>query len=202
MLLPYFIPRKVPYQSVVIIAVLITIYFTPGSFQLLYFNNILVADGQWWRPITSQFVHLDLTHLAYNVSALLVLGWIVEESHSRHFLPILATGVASVAIYLCFSSLWRYCGFSGVISTLVLPAVWFIWLKDRSIFPWVIGTLYLARLLIELWTDTPLVTDLEWPSHPPAHLTGMAAGLLWLVLITGLAKAGIAENRKTRNRKT
>lgn len=177
------IPRHFPYLTLMLLALQGIIHLIPGTFELFYFNSSYVAQGEWWRVFTSQLVHLDLTHLGYNVGTLFILGWLLEEKHRWQLVPVLLLGATLVAAYLPLSALWRYCGLSGAISALVLPVIWFLWKEQRSVFPWIVGILYLGRLLWELITGTPLVTNLEWPSHPPAHLAGLVAGLLWL---TGL----------------
>lgn len=177
------LPHYIPFLTLSLLAALGVIHFIPGTFELFYFNDSYVVQGEWWRVFTSQLVHLDLTHLSYNVGTLFILGWLLEEKHRWQLVPILLSGAALVAVYLPLSSLWRYCGLSGAISALILPVIWFLWQKQRSVIPWIIGALYLGRLLWELTTGTPLVTDLEWPSHPPAHLVGLTAGLLWLAVL-------------------
>ncbi len=183
------IPRKVPCLTLFLIVILAVIHFTPGLFDHFYFNSVSVEQGQWWRVFTSQLVHLDLTHLGYNVGTLFILGWLLEEKHRWQLLPALLLAATMVATYLPLSSLWRYCGLSGAISGLVLPVIWCLWKEQRSIIPWIVGGLYLGRLIWELAAGTPLVTNLEWPSHPPAHLMGLAAGLLWLVALQGVKKS-------------
>lgn len=64
--------------------------------------NELVADGQWWRLISSQFVHLNFMHIAFNAYGLYVLGPIVERFYGwkRFLLLYLASGtVGALASY-------------------------------------------------------------------------------------------------------
>ena len=184
------LPRRIPYLTLTLLTALGIIHFIPDAFELFYFNDRYVARGEWWRIFTSQLVHLDLTHLSYNLGTLFILGWLLEEKHRWQLVPILLSGATLVAVYLPLSTLWRYCGLSGAISALVLPVIWFLWQEQRSVFPWLIGALYLARLLWELATGTPLVTNLEWPSHPPAHLAGLTAGLVWLAALRFIKSVG------------
>lgn len=43
----------------------------------------LVAAGQWWRIVTSGFLHSGLLHLAFNMAALFVFGSALERSVGR-----------------------------------------------------------------------------------------------------------------------
>jgi rhomboid protease GluP len=63
----------------------------------------LVRDGQWWRLVTFNFLHIGLVHLMFNSSALFSIGPQVEEAFGpQKFVFIyIGTGVASgIASYL------------------------------------------------------------------------------------------------------
>src|SRR3954452_1809660 len=40
--------------------------------------NVLIGHGEYWRLLTSAFLHIGLTHLLFNMFALLSFGRIVE----------------------------------------------------------------------------------------------------------------------------
>ena len=42
-------------------------------------NWQLLSEGQWWRIITSQFLHVNLPHMLFNMLALLLLGGMLER---------------------------------------------------------------------------------------------------------------------------
>ena len=42
-----------------------------------------VADGEWWRLITSGFLHANVMHLAFNMIALWILGSQLESAMGR-----------------------------------------------------------------------------------------------------------------------
>jgi len=56
------LPRSLPFRALV------------GGQQ-----HALVAQGDWWRLLTSVFLHVDLLHLAVNASSLWVLGALAEQ---------------------------------------------------------------------------------------------------------------------------
>jgi rhomboid protease GluP len=67
--------------------------------------NFLISapNHQWWRVITSMFVHINLLHLVMNMFSLLILGPFVEKLYgSAKFVVFwVASGIAgSVAMYL------------------------------------------------------------------------------------------------------
>jgi membrane associated rhomboid family serine protease len=46
-------------------------------------NGQLVAAGEWWRLITSAFLHLGLLHIAFNMYALWLFGPIMEQLYGH-----------------------------------------------------------------------------------------------------------------------
>ena len=56
--------KSVPYEDVGLI-------YSSKVFLKSLFNNIeMINDNQWWRGITSSFSHLNLLHVAFNMSSL------------------------------------------------------------------------------------------------------------------------------------
>ena len=68
-------------------------------------NDLISSYHQWWRFITSMFVHIDLLHLLMNMFSLLIIGPFVEKLYgSAKFVVFwVVTGLAgSIATYLTF----------------------------------------------------------------------------------------------------
>jgi rhomboid protease GluP len=68
-------------------------------------SQINTPNNQWWRVITSMFVHINLLHLVMNMFSLLILGPFVEKLYgSAKFVVFwMISGIAgSVAMYLSF----------------------------------------------------------------------------------------------------
>lgn len=66
----------------------------------------IYADGDWYRLLTSMFLHASLLHLAFNMLALYWLGSIVEQALGtwRYLLLYFVSGIAGAAGALLFSS--------------------------------------------------------------------------------------------------
>lgn len=66
--------------------------------------NAEIHGGQWWRLISSQFVHLDMLHLLFNGYGIYVLGRFFERAYGWRRMMVLyvlsgtAGGLASLAI--------------------------------------------------------------------------------------------------------
>ncbi|GAA0508114.1 rhomboid family intramembrane serine protease [Saccharopolyspora subtropica] len=79
---------------------------------------VLVAGGQWWRLITSGFLHLGLLHLALNMIALWVIGRDLELVLGRvrfaavYFLSLLG---GSAAVFVFGDAVQPVAGASGAV---------------------------------------------------------------------------------------
>ena len=66
-------------------------------------NRLIAEEGQYWRFVTSMFIHIGFIHLFFNCYALMIVGQEIERLYgsSRFVLLCLLTGIAgSVASYL------------------------------------------------------------------------------------------------------
>lgn len=79
-------------------------------------DNRLIMQGEWWRLITSMFLHGDWMHLASNMLFLYMLGSTLKRYYSNLQLWIIyfAGGLAGNLLGLAFSS-FRSLGASGAI---------------------------------------------------------------------------------------
>lgn len=78
--------------------------FTP--IQYVFYTGMKVTEyvtqGQWWRLVSSMFVHLDIMHIGFNAYGLWTLGPLLEKFYgSRRFIIVyMVSGiVASIASY-------------------------------------------------------------------------------------------------------
>ena len=76
-----------------------------------------VAAGEWWRVITSAFLHAGISHIAFNMFALFVIGRDVELLYGHVRMAIIyAFGIAGSGIsVLLFSFTIGTVGASGAI---------------------------------------------------------------------------------------
>ncbi len=78
----------------------------------------VLHGGQWWRLITSAFLHLSLTHIAFNMYALYVLGRDVERLFGgMRFIIIYAVSLLGGALFVALFAPMRSAtaGASGAI---------------------------------------------------------------------------------------
>jgi membrane associated rhomboid family serine protease len=85
-------------------------------------QGLAVSNGDWWRLVTTMFLHGSILHLAFNMLALYWLGTIIEQALGtpRFLLVYTVSGLAGSAGALWFSSsLAVTVGASGAIFGLI-----------------------------------------------------------------------------------
>ena len=139
----------------------------------------LVEQGQWWRLLTSAFVHVGLLHVAFNMWALLAGGAFVERLFGRtRFLTLylLAAIGGSLA-----SIVWQPhtvgAGASGAIFGIYGALLGFLVVRHKSIPPAAVASLGRNALA---FVGYNVVFGLRPGSHidMAAHLGGLLSGLL------------------------
>lgn len=92
----------------------------PNSLQLIRWGadfGPLTLTGQWWRLLSSNYVHIGLLHLALNMWCLFDLGFLAENLYGRWtFLALyLCTGISGSLASLVRNPLTVSAGASGAI---------------------------------------------------------------------------------------
>ena len=151
--------------------------FGPAPASLVY-DQVAIADGQWWRLLTAHLVHSDVQHLAWNLAGLLVLGTLLEPIDHKAFLAALFAGAIGVDMALIglLPHIDFYCGLSGALNTLLLPLLIAFWTRTRSPLVLIIAVASLVKILVELSLGQALFTQTAWASVPAVHLAGWLAG--------------------------
>lgn len=141
----------------------------------------LVADGQYWRLLTSIFLHSGFVHLAFNMLALYFLGSLTEGGFgSWRFLALyVAGGLSGGLAYLYFGTFDQAAvGASGAIFGLLGSVLGFS--LRRGTFsrrnPLIMQLLFLLAINLYIGFAVPNVSN-------TAHLGGLAGGVLFGYLI-------------------
>lgn len=146
-----------------------------------------VADGEWYRIVTSGFLHVGLFHLGFNMFALYVIGQLLE--------PALGTP-RFVAVY--FASL-----IAGSFGALLLDPNAFTVGASGAVFGIFGATMVIARGrgMNELAGQLGLllVLNLAFTFYARnisvgGHLGGLAAGLLCAVVIVAAERGRLGRN--------
>jgi len=170
-----------PQVTYALIAANIAVYILqtvrPGIATKLALSPALTAgQDQYYRLLTSAFVHDGLLHIAFNMYALYVLGPPLERHLGRvRFLTLylLSALGGSVLVYL-FSDVWApTVGASGAIFG-IFGATFVAYRKFNLDARWLIGLL-VANLAL-----TFLVPNISWQGHIGGLITGVLVAAAYL----------------------
>lgn len=135
----------------------------------------LVAQGEWWRLLSSIFLHSGFVHLASNMLALYFLGALAEDGFgSGRFLALyIASGLAGGLAYLYFGAFEQpVVGASGAIFGLLGSVLGYS--LRRGTFSWrnplIRQLLLLLALNLYLGAAIPNISN-------TAHIGGLLGGL-------------------------
>lgn len=197
--------RRRPVVTYILIAANIAVFlvetFSGGStdlavaytFGALYTPAVL-ARGEWWRLVTSMFLHFGPDHLGSNMISLFAVGPYAEAFYGKvrylilYFVSGICGNLLTMAVELHTGSYALSAGASGAICGLLAVFLVFAMLpKTRRAFPLprVLGAIALVLL--------PGVTNRS--ISMTAHLGGLIGGFVLSLLMT-LAMKKRAERRR------
>lgn len=134
-----------------------------------------VVNGQYWRLMTSSFLHIDVSHLFFNMLALWWLGRFVERVLGAFIFVAVCflTGVGSAVAGLIYHPQRVSAGASGIAFGLAGVAITFLFYSDRKSFK----NKLLYRRVITL-AIFGLVYGVLFSADSAAHLGGIITGLM------------------------
>ena len=146
-----------------------------------------VANGDWWRLITSAFLHANLIHIAFNMYFLWFVGSAVETAIGRgRFLAIyLVSGLAGSAGALVFTPTSPTVGASGALFGVLGAAV--VLERQRN---YVLGGSALALVVINLILSFSLSNI-----SVGGHIGGLIGGILCTLVLSKFGRGHAAYSR-------
>jgi rhomboid protease GluP len=144
--------------------------------------NALINDGEWWRLVTSMFLHIGIIHLAVNCFSLYNVGSLLERfiGSVRFAVIYLLAGICGSLASYWFSPLTISAGASGAIFGL-LGAVGVFFFLHRKLFGAAANRL-LTNIAVVALLNLSLGASLSGIDNY-AHLGGLMGGLAVSVLL-------------------
>ena len=182
---------KFPVWTLLVCAVAAAAFFFDPIADALIFDRVAIADGQWWRLFSGNFVHLSAAHFASDVLGLLAVGSIVEVRGARYLgLVYIVAGLAvGLVLYWQLPQLRYFGGLSGIVSA----AAAYLCLAGacekgprRMLFALALGLVTL-KIALECVLDRSLLAAAlpqSVVSLPQSHLAGAGAALAVFILVT------------------
>lgn len=140
-------------------------------------SRVAIDQGEYWRLITSGFLHTGMIHLLFNMFALYILGGMLEPAIGRlrfaviYFVSLLAGSFGA----LLLSPDAATAGASGAVFGLMGAAV--VVMRNRGIDPMESG--------IGLWLGLNLLITFTIPGISiGGHLGGLIGGALAALILT------------------
>jgi membrane associated rhomboid family serine protease len=132
-------------------------------------SRVAIADGEYWRLLTSGFLHAGFLHLAFNMFALYILGQLLEPAIGRlrfgliYFVALLAGSFGALLVEPDAPTV----GASGAIFGLMGAAV--VVMRSRGISPMESG--------LGLWIGLNLLITFTIPNISiGGHIGGLIGG--------------------------
>jgi rhomboid family GlyGly-CTERM serine protease len=181
---------RLPVRTLAICAAALLVHFVPGLVPLLIYDRAAITDGELWRLLTGNLVHLSDVHLALDLGAFLIAGAIIEQRGYRHFttLCVSAAALIGVAIYLFQPQLQFYGGLSGV-ATAAVVYLCLQGITEQGSWRWLCAAM-LAGLASKLWIEMVSGKSLlmfvgsgNFVPVPLSHLTGAVAAAILFTLL-------------------
>jgi len=149
------------------------------AFQLVAWgSNVgrLTLNGEWWRLVTSMFLHGNLLHLAFNMFALWQVGQLVERifGSARFVALYMAAGICGSLASVLWNPFASSVGASGAIFGIIGGLLAFIRRKDSGVPPTVVADLRGSILPFLLFN---LTAGFLYPhTDNAAHIGGLVGG--------------------------
>jgi rhomboid protease GluP len=162
-------------------------WFKPiGHVQIAWGSNFgpYTTDGEWWRLLTSLFIHFGIAHVFLNMLALVMFGPLVERLYGSviYLLIYLLSGIAGGLASISWHPETNSAGASGAIFG-ILGALLAAQLRARGTFP--IDILRPIRYSTVVFLGWALYGGFRYKGIDyAAHLGGLTCGFM-----TGLAAA-------------
>ncbi len=155
----------------------------PGFTETFVLNQLAVTNYQYYRFLTAIFLHGSITHLLFNLFALLFFGLILEKSlgSNKFLLTFLLSGIIAniIAVNYYTSSLGASGAIYGIIGALtIIRPLMMVW-AFGLIMPMFIASIFYitADILRALGAFGP--TNIG----SIAHLSGIGVGIIIGILL-------------------
>ncbi len=156
-------------------------------------NGFLIESGEWWRGLTSAFLHAGWMHILFNMYLLYVLGPRLEQqigsvTFAGTYLAAAAGG--SLASYLFGPQDVFGIGASGAVFGLIGTWLYAAYRQRGS----AAGGAMLSQLggLLLINAAVPFfLPNVDWRAHLGGLITGIVIAFLWEQLAAGRSRAKV-----------
>lgn len=166
---------------IMLISVMFVLELTkPTSEQVFGFFPEYIANGEYWRAVTGQLLHINFNHLLLNVSGLALIWALHGEYYNvKHYCVTLLMALTAIGVALTFVTQVHYAGLSGVLhSMLVYGALIDIYKAKRTGWVILIGMFIKVGYEITFGASATTAELISANVATEAHLAGAVVGLI------------------------
>ncbi len=145
--------------------------------EIFYFGvsvNGLIVQGEWWRIVTSMFLHGGLMHILFNMFSLFLFGPELEKMAGKrrflvlYFLSGIGGGLATLATQ---NALYASVGASGALFG-IFGAFGALLFRYRNSLP------QLRQIILPIIVISVIMTFLQPNVNAASHIGGLATGFV------------------------
>lgn len=142
----------------------------------------LTLDGEWWRLLTSCFLHIGILHLAVNMYSLFIVGVLLENmlGRAQYIIAYLVCGLAGSAASLWWHEATVSAGASGAIFGMF--GLFYAWVTTSHLLSNAEKKAQLASAATFIGFN--LFMGLSGSIDNAAHLGGLVAGIIIGLLVS------------------
>ncbi len=150
----------------------------------LWISAMYGAWSEWYRIITSMFMHIGFGHLANNMVMLFFIGQILEECIGSvrygiiYMLTGIISGIASYIYYLYYSPWTMSCGASGAIMGMI-GALLCVVIANKGFYKGITARRMLFLTILCIYT-TMTDSQVNWVAHISGLVSGIIIMAVWI----------------------
>lgn len=150
---------------------------------LLVYHREAISNGELWRVVTGNLVHLSRPHVLRDLVPFVLAGGVLEAASRRRFalLCLASAAVIGAVLYLAHPEVLVYGGLSGVV-TAAFVYLSLVGLCRQPAYRWLYITILAAaagKIAAEMaLAPPPAATPGDFVPLPEVHALGAATALL------------------------
>jgi membrane associated rhomboid family serine protease len=137
---------------------------------------VQVAHGQWWRLLTSAFLHYGIFHIGFNMYALYVIGPPLEAAlgRLRYTTLYVVAGVGGAVLSMAFGNIFEQAaGASGAIYGLF--GAFYVVARHRNVSTNGIAITIVVNLIFTFSG----IANIDWHAHVGGLITGALVAVIY-----------------------
>ncbi len=161
-----------------IVTLLCILFHYPPVEDYMIWNKSLILSGEWWRIVSGNFTHTNLTHLAMNLAGLWLITSIFKPTKRQQASNILLL-CTSVGGLILASDIKIYLGLSGVLHGYFAYFALVEAFSGRK-SSWLLVICVIGKVSWEMCFGGSVATSemIQANVATEAHLAGLVSGLL------------------------